>query len=331
MEGYGEEELAGRIGHAHPGNIQGLARKAFVGTSADGLLRSRPILSEPSFRKLLYLSGIFAIVLLLAILLSLIAASIPAIKQIGLSFLVNRVWDPVAGQFGSLPFLAGTLLTSLLALLIAIFFSLAVSIFLGEYSRTGAVSSVIKGVVELLAGIPSVIYGFWGLAFLVPAVRYVEMRIHVAPYGVGILTAALILSIMIIPYSASLGREVISLVPADLKEAALSLGATRFEVIRKVILPYARSGILAGVLLSLGRALGETMAVTMVIGNSNMLPKSIFAPANTMASIIANEFTEATGKVYLASLVEVALVLFVVTAIINIIGKIIIIRMSVER
>ncbi len=225
----------------------------------------------------------------------------------------------------------GTLLTSLLALLIAIVFSLAVSIFLGEYYRTGPTSSFVKGVVELLAGIPSVIYGFWGLAFLVPAVRFVEMRIHVAPYGVGILTASLILSIMIIPYSASLGREVISLVPADLKEAALSLGATRFEVIRKVVLPYARSGILAGVLLSLGRALGETMAVTMVIGNSNMLPKSIFAPANTMASIIANEFTEATGKVYLASLVEIALVLFVVTAIINIAGKVIIIKMSVER
>jgi phosphate transport system permease protein len=135
---------------------------------------------------------------------------------------------------------------------------------------------------------------------------------------------------MIIPYSASLGREVVSLVPSELKEAALSLGATRFEVIRKIILPYARSGIVAGTLLSLGRALGETMAVTMVIGNSNMLPKSIFAPANTMASIIANEFTEATGKLYLASLIEIALVLFVVTAIINIVGKRVIMKMSVH-
>ena len=161
--------------------------------------------------------------------------------------------------------------------------------------------------------------------------RWVELRIGVPPYGVGILTSSLVLSIMIIPYSASLGREVIGLVPADLKEAAFSLGATRFEVIRKIILPYARSGILAGVLLSLGRALGETMAVTMVIGNSNMLPKSIFSPANTMASVIANEFTEATGKIYLASLTEIALVLFVVTAIINIAGKIVIIKMSVER
>jgi len=331
VDGHGEKELIGRVAPAGPDMIQGLARRAFVGTSANGEYKSRLWLTESTFRKILYLSGISAIVLLFAILISLSVSSMPAIKQIGLAFLVRSVWDPVTGEFGSLPFLVGTLLTSLIALLIAVVFSLAVSIFLGEYYRRGPTSSFIKGIVELLAGIPSVIYGFWGLAFFVPAVRFVEMRIHVAPYGVGILTASLILSIMIIPYAASLGREVISLVPADLKEAALSLGATRFEVIKKVVLPYARSGILAGVLLSLGRALGETMAVTMVIGNSNMLPKSIFAPANTMASIIANEFTEATGKVYLASLVEIALVLFVVTAIINIVGKVIIIKMAVER
>jgi phosphate transport system permease protein len=287
--------------------------------------------SESAFRRLLYLSGIGVVLLLLAILASLSVASLPAIKQHGFSFLIGTVWDPVTGEFGALPFLAGTLLTSLLALLVSLAFSLAISLYLGEYFRSGLTSSFIKGAVELLAGIPSVIYGFWGLAFLVPAVRFVEMKVGVAPYGVGILTASFILSIMIIPYSASIAREVISLVPADLKEAALSLGATKFEVVRKVVLPYARSGIFAGVLLSLGRALGETMAVTMVIGNSNSLPKSIFAPANTMASIIANEFTEATGKVYLASLVEIALVLFIVTAIINIIGRIIIVRMSVER
>jgi phosphate transport system permease protein len=156
------------------------------------------------------------------------------------------------------------------------------------------------------------------------------MKLGVAPYGVGIFTASLVLSIMIIPYSASIGREVISLVPSDLKEAALSLGATRFEVIRKVILPYAGSGIVAGILLSLGRALGETMAVTMVIGNSNFIPKSIFSPANTLASVIANEFTEATGSLYLASLIELGLVLFIVTTLINLIGKLIIRRMGVE-
>jgi phosphate transport system permease protein len=293
--------------------------------------RSRSLLSEGSFRKILHLSGIAMVLLLGAVLLTLVVSSIPAIRQLGFGFLTGRIWNPVSGVFGAIPFLVGTLLTSLLALLISISFSLALSIFLGEYFRAGWVSTFIKGAVELLAGIPSVIYGFWGLAFLVPAVRSIEIKLGVAPYGVGVLSASLILSVMIIPYSASLGREVISLVPSDLKEAALSLGATKFEVIWKIILPYARSGIFAGVLLSLGRALGETMAVTMVIGNANMLPKSIFAPANTMASIIANEFTEATGKVYLASLIEIALVLFVVTAIINIAGRIIITRVSVEQ
>jgi phosphate transport system permease protein len=181
-----------------------------------------------------------------------------------------------------------------------------------------------------LAGIPSVIYGFWGLFVLVPIVRELEIDLSVTPYGVGILTASLILSIMIIPYSASIGREVIQLVPADLKEAALSLGATRFEMIKKIVLPYARSGIFAGILLSLGRAVGETMAVTMVIGNSNFLPKTLFSPANTMASVIANEFTEATEALYLASLVEIGLLLFIVTMIINVIGRYIIHKMSVE-
>jgi phosphate transport system permease protein len=183
--------------------------------------------------------------------------------------------------------------------------------------------------IELLAGVPSVIYGFCGLFLLAPLVRNLEMKLGMAPYGVGIFTASLVLSIMIIPYSASIGREVIGLVPSDLKEAALSLGATRFEVIRKVILPFGGSGIVAGILLSLGRALGETMAVTMVIGNSNFIPKSIFSPANTLASVIANEFTEATGSLYLASLIELGLVLFIVTTIINLIGKLIIRRMGV--
>jgi phosphate transport system permease protein len=291
---------------------------------------SRNLVSEAAFRRLLRLVGVAVLLLLVAILASLFVASMPAIARNGFAFLTGTVWDPVAARFGSLPFLVGTLMTSFLALLISLVFSLAVSIFLGEYFRRGIASSLMKTVVELLAGIPSVIYGFWALFFLVPAVRFVETKTGIIPYGVGILAAALVLSIMIIPYSASLAREVIGLVPADLKEAAFSLGATRFEVIRKVVLPYARSGLVAGVLLSLGRALGETMAVTMVIGNSNMLPKDIFGPANTMASIIANEFSEATGAVYMASLIEIALVLFIVTAVINIIGKIVIMKMSVE-
>jgi phosphate transport system permease protein len=236
----------------------------------------------------------------------------------------------VAGRYGALPFLVGTLVTSFLALAVSIPFSLAISIFLGEYFRNGAVSSFLKSAIDLLAGIPSVVYGFWGLFVLVPVVRGLELKLGVPPFGVGIFTSAVVLAVMIIPYSAALGREVIQLVPCDLKEAGLSLGATRFEVIRKVILPYARSGMLAGTVLALGRAIGETMAVTMVIGNSNFIPKSIFSPANTMASVIANEFVEATGKIYVSSLVQVGLLLFVVTTIVNIVGRHVIRKVSVD-
>jgi phosphate transport system permease protein len=221
-------------------------------------------------------------------------------------------------------------MTSFLALLISLPFSLAISIFIGEYFREGLLSSILRQVTELLAGIPSIIYGFWALFILVPIVRSLQIKLGVFPYGVGIFTASLILSVMIIPYAASIGREVISLVPSDIKEAAYALGATRQEVVTRVILPYARSGIAAGILLALGRALGETMAVTMVIGNSNRLPHSIFSPANTMASVIANEFTEATGRLYLASLIEVGLLLFLVTLTISIIGRYILRKISVE-
>ncbi len=294
-------------------------------------LRYKWSLSESSFRRILYIAGLGLLVLLAAIFLSLVVASLPALRQFGFSFLLGKTWDPVRSEFGALVFLVGTLMSSFMALIISMVFSLPASIFLGEYFRHGSVSGFMKTVIELLAGIPSVIYGFWGLFLLVPMVRWLETAIGVAPQGVGIFTASLVLAVMIIPYAASIGTEVIRLVPADLKEAALSLGATRFEVIRKVILPYAYSGIFAGILLALGRALGETMAVTMVIGNSNFLPMSIFSPGNTMASAIANEFTEATGALYLASLVELALVLFIVTTVINILGKLIIRKMSTRK
>jgi phosphate transport system permease protein len=287
--------------------------------------------SENFFRKLLSLAGVFIIIILLAILFTLFISSFPAIRTFGIYFFSGSTWDPVRSEFGALPFLIGTLATSLLALAISIIFSLPISIFLGEYFTQGGKATFIKSMIELLAGVPSVIYGFWGLFVMAPLVRKLELSLGVAPLGVGIFTASLILAIMIIPYSASLAREVISLVPADLKEAAYSLGATRLEVIQKVILPYAKSGIIAGILLSLGRALGETMAVTMVIGNRNSIPNSIFSPANTLASIIANEFTEATDSIYLASLVELALVLFLVTTFLNTLGKWIIHRMAVNQ
>jgi phosphate transport system permease protein len=285
---------------------------------------------EKAFKKTLALSAIIVVVVLLAIFFTLLINSLPSLKAFGLKFFYKTTWDPVANQFGALPFLVGTLLTSFLALVISTPFSIGVAIFLGEYYKKGAVAEVFKNIVDLLAGIPSVIYGFWGLFVLVPLVRDLEMKLHVAPYGVGIFTSSVILAIMILPFSVSLSRQVISMVPSHLKEAAYSLGATRHEVITKIIIPYTKSGLFAGLLLALGRALGETMAVTMLIGNTHDLPGGIFSPGNTMASVIANEFTEATGQVYTSALIEMGLFLFVVATIINIIGKQIIKRFTLE-
>jgi phosphate transport system permease protein len=290
----------------------------------------RIVRAERAFVRALYISAFCILGLLIALFITLLIGSGTAIERLGLGFLYETTWDPVSSTFGSLPFLIGTLMTSFIALGISVPFSLAISIFLGEYFREGPLSSFLRSAVDLLAGIPSVIYGFWGLFVLVPVVRAFQMKIGVPPFGVGVFTSSVVLAVMIIPYSAALGREVIQLVPGDLKEAALSMGATRFEVVRKVILPYARSGILAGVLLALGRALGETMAVTMVIGNSNFIPKGIFSPANTMASVIANEFAEATEALYVSSLVEIGLLLFVVTTMVNILGRHVIKKTVVE-
>jgi phosphate transport system permease protein len=285
-------------------------------------------LSDQAFRTLLLLGGIAVSVLLAAIFLSLLLSSRPALTANGLRFLTGTDWDPVTNKFQALSFVFGTLLTSLVALALASVLSIALSVLLGEYFRAGPFASVMRTAVELLAGIPSVVYGFIGLFFLVPVMREIQIGLGMPPYGVGVLTSSILLAFMILPYSASIGREMISLVPSDLKEAALSLGATPSETVWKITLPFARSGILGGILLSLGRALGETMAVTMVIGNANTLSLNLLAPGNTMASLIANEFSEATGAVYLASLIEIALLLFVISTLINIAGKIVVSSMA---
>ncbi len=282
------------------------------------------------FKLSLKLAGGLIALLVFSIFVSLIISSIPSIKEFGLSFVFGKEWNPVEEHFSALPFIFGTLLTSIIALAISLPFSLAIAFFLGEFSKKGFLSSLIAYATDLLAGVPSVIYGFWGLYFLIPLIRKLEMHYGIPPYGVGILTASIVLSIMIIPYASSIAREVISLVPSDLKEAGYALGSTRFEVIKKVVFPYSMSGIFAGVLLSFGRAVGETMAVTMVIGNANRIPKSIFEPANTLASVIANEFTEATSDIHLSSLIYLGLILFIITFFINYIGNIVIERMSVN-
>ncbi|HTE01176.1 MAG TPA: phosphate ABC transporter permease subunit PstC [Mucilaginibacter sp.] len=280
---------------------------------------------EISFKRLLIAMSVVLVIIILGILTTLIIESWTSIKSLGIGFLWGKVWDPVSNIYGALPFLIGTLLTSFIALIISIPFSYAIAIYLGEYNPKGWLSSFLKDAVELIAAVPSIIYGFWGLFVLVPIIRTIEMKIHVAPYGIGVLTSSLILAVMIIPYAASLGITLIRMVPSPLKEGAYALGATRFEVIRSVVMPYTRSGLFAGVLLSLGRALGETMAVTMLIGNTTALGHSlkelIFGPGNTMASVIANEFTEADHTEYLAALIEIGLVLFLVTVVINLIGK----------
>jgi phosphate transport system permease protein len=307
------EQVAGNSVFSGAGSTSVKAKKV---KGSNGQIRM-----ENFFKRSLILIALIILVLVVGIMLTLTIESIPSIKSLGFSYLWGKTWDPVNDVYGAYPFLLGTLLTSFIALIISIPFSFAIAIFLGEYKPQGWLSNFLKNAVELIAAVPSVIYGFWGLLVLVPMVRDFEMKFGILPYGIGIFTSSLVLAIMIIPYSASLGREMIRMVPSTLKEGAYSLGATRYEVIKNIILPYTKSGLFAGILLSLGRALGETMAVTMVIGNTSMIPTSIFSPGNTMASVIANEFTEADHTLYLSALIELGLMLFVVTVIINMIGK----------
>ena len=232
-------------------------------------------------------------------------------------------WNYTEGaeSYGALPFITGTVLTTVLALLFCIPFSLPVALFVGEYHKGTRLAASLSTVTDLLAGIPSIIYGLWGFYTLRPII----IRLGISDEGSGILTASLVLAIMIVPYAASLSAEFIKMVPSELKEGAYSLGATRLEVIRKVVMPVAGPGIFSAYILAIGRALGETMTVTMLIGNTNNMPSSLTSTGNTMASIIANQFGEAEG-LRLSSLIAIALMLFLITAIINMIGKILIKR-----
>jgi phosphate transport system permease protein len=259
------------------------------------------------------------------IVFSLVGGAIPSFKTFGLGFITSSHWDPTEGRenYGALPFIAGTLITSFAALVISFPLSFATSLFLGEYYRNTRVAKVLGTMVDLLAGIPSIVYGLWGFYILRPFL----IGIGFENQGFGVFTSSIVLAIMIIPYATSLSNEIISMVPNDLKEAAYSLGSTRYEVIRYVTVPAARSGIFAGYILAFGRALGETMAVTMLIGNSNIIPDGLFSTGNTMASVIANQFGEADG-LKLSSLIFIGLLLFIITGIVNGIGKLIIKKMN---
>jgi len=254
-----------------------------------------------------------------------------SLTQFGLHFFVHSGWDPVSGDFGALPFIAGTLETSLLALAMAVPLALGVAIFLSELCPA-KLRAPISFVTELLAAIPSVVYGLWAVFVLVPLMRdtlgpllykYLGWTHLFEGYnfGVGILTASIILAIMILPIISSITRDIMLAVPTSQREAVLALGATRWEMIRTGVLRNARIGIVGAVILGLGRALGETMAVTMVIGNHPDIAKSLFAPGYTLASVIANEFSEATGDMYLSALIEIGLALFLVTVVVNAIAR----------
>jgi len=281
--------------------------------------------SDKVTKTILFSASLLVLIISTGIVFSLVKGSIPAFKEFGLKFIVTNEWNPTSGHevYGALPFIAGTLITSILALLICLPLAFSTSLFIAEYFRNTRVANILSSLVDLLAGIPSIVYGLWGFYTLRPFI----ISLGLSDQGFGIFTASLILAVMIIPYATSLSTEIIAMVPDELKEAAYSLGATRFEVIFRVILPNASSGIIASYILALGRALGETMAVTMLIGNSNVIPSGLFATGNTMASIIANQFGEASG-LKLSSLIAIGLILFAITGIVNSIGKYIIKQFS---
>ncbi len=276
--------------------------------------------------------AVVAIVALIA--RELVAQSLPSLHALGWKFFRSTAWDPVSGDFGGLPFIYGTLVSSLIALVLAVPLAIGLAVFTTEMCPR-ALRGPLSFTADLLAAIPSVIYGLWAIFILVPILRtHVEpWLMHYfgwsglfegPPYGIGMLAAGVILAIMIIPIISSITREVLTAVPQHQREAALALGATRWEMIRIGVLRNARAGMLGAVILGLGRALGETMAVTMVIGNTPQIAKSLLAPGDTMASVIANQFTEATDPVYLSALVEIGLALFVLTMIVNALARLLV-------
>jgi len=276
------------------------------------------VASDKITRGVLLSSSVLILLVAGGMILSLLKGSIPAFREFGPGFILSPHWDPTAGneRYGALPFITGTLVSSILALAICLPLSMSTSLFVAEYFDGSGWSKVISTMTDLLAGIPSIVYGLWGFY----ALRPVIVSLGLSDQGFGLFTSSIILAIMIVPYATSVSSEVIRMVPKELREAAYSLGATRWEVISGVVMPSARSGIVASYIMALGRALGETMAVTMLIGNSNRMPTGLFGPANTLASLIANEFGEAQG-IKLSSLIALGLILFLITGLVNWTGK----------
>jgi len=274
------------------------------------------------------------LILVVSIALKMVGSSMPAIDRFGLGFLTGRTWDPVFEEFGALPFIFGTVVSSLIALLIGGPIGLGAAIYLSELAP-GWLRTALSFMIELLAAIPSVVYGVWGIFVMAAWLRSIVQPLlgttlgfiplfEGPPYGFGMLAGGLILAIMIVPTIAAVSRDVMMTVPNSQREGILALGATKWEMIRSVVVPYAGPGIIGAVMLGLGRALGETMAVTMLIGNRPEISASLFAPSYTMASVIANEFTEATSELYLSALIEIGLVLFGVTLMLNVFARLLV-------
>ncbi|MGA9209045.1 MAG: phosphate ABC transporter permease subunit PstC [Terriglobales bacterium] len=287
-------------------------------------------LGDVAFRQMTRAAAVGVLLLLSGVIISLVAGSLPAFRTFGFGFLVSERWNPVTDNFGALPAIYGTVLTSAIAMLIAVPVGLMIAFFLTELCPPW-LRRPIGIALELLAGVPSIIYGIWGLFIFAPFLQgtlqpfLIDTLGHVPgiaalfsgpPYGIGMLTAGLILAIMVLPFVTSISRDVFEAVPPVLKEAAYGVGCTTWEVVRYVVLPYARVGVIGGVMLGLGRALGETMAVTFVIGNAHRISASILAPGTTISASIANEFTEAVGDLYTSSLIALGLILFVITFIV---------------
>ncbi|MEQ1692863.1 MAG: phosphate ABC transporter permease subunit PstC [Gemmatimonas sp.] len=308
------------------------ARGSLAGTSKGDAL----------FKWLLVVAACTIPALLLALLAELTRGALPAAERFGFEFITSSTWDPVAGRFGAWPAIFGTLLTSFLALAMAVPLSLGVAIYLTEFAPT-SIRQPIATVIELLAAIPSVVYGLWGIFVLIPFLKlwvypFLEAKLGFLPifagpiYGPSVLSAALILTIMVVPFIMSVSREVLLAVPSGQREAAMALGATRWEAVSTAIVPYAKSGIIGAVILGLGRSLGETMAVTMLIGNRHEVAASLFAPGYSMAAVIANEFADAAGgPIHESALIYMALLLFGVTVLINAAARLMIWRVSRGR
>ena len=299
-------------------------------------------LTDDIFRGVTRGSAIFVLVILSGVILALVIGSMPAIRAFGFSFIYTEVWNPVTEQFGALAPIYGTIVTSAIAILIAVPLGIGIAIFLTELCPR-PLRRPIGMAVELLAGIPSIIYGIWGLFVLAPFLQTTVQPFIIGvfhgipglnnlfagpPYGIGLLTSSLILAIMVLPFITSITKDVFDTVPPVLKESAYGIGCTTWEVTRRVVIPYTRIGIMGGVMLGLGRALGETMAVTFVIGNAHRISTSLFAPATTISATIANEFTEAVGDLYTSSLVALGLILFVITFLILAIARYMLMRID---